>query len=57
MATIPVKVSICAGLDAGMDCASPVDFTYSPPFACTGTIEKVTVELKTAADNQAAASA
>jgi hypothetical protein len=40
-----------------MDSASPVDFTDSPPFACTGTIEKVTVELKTAVDTQAAAGA
>jgi len=57
MATIPVKVSICSGLDVGMDCASPVDFTYAPSFACTGTIEKVTVELKPAVDNQAPATA
>ena len=29
-----------------MDVGSPVDFTYKLPFAFTGTIEKVTVELK-----------
>jgi arylsulfatase len=29
-----------------MDCGSPVDFTYQLPFAFTGKIEKVTIELK-----------
>jgi arylsulfatase A-like enzyme len=32
-------------LDIGMDGGSPVDFTYQLPFAFTGTIEKVTIEL------------
>jgi arylsulfatase len=44
--TIPIKISICEGLDIGMDCGSPVDFSYALPFAFTGTIGKVTVELK-----------
>jgi hypothetical protein len=26
------RMSICAGLNADMDCASPVDFTQTPPF-------------------------
>jgi arylsulfatase len=44
--TVPVKFSICEGLDIGMDGGSPVDFTYRIPFAFTGTIDKVTIELK-----------
>jgi hypothetical protein len=34
------------GVDIGMDIGSPIDFTYKMPFAFTGRIEKVTVELK-----------
>jgi arylsulfatase len=44
--TIPNKMSICEGLDIGMDVGSPVDFTYMPPFAFSGKIEKVTIDLK-----------
>jgi len=44
--TVPNKFSICEGLDIGMDVGSPVDFTYTPPFAFTGKIEKVTIDLK-----------
>ncbi|HEY5751504.1 MAG TPA: sulfatase-like hydrolase/transferase, partial [Chryseolinea sp.] len=44
--TVPVQFSICEGLDVGMDVGSAVDFTYKLPFAYTGTIEKITVELK-----------
>lgn len=44
--TIPVQFSIGEGLDIGMDGGSPVDFTYTLPFAFTGTIDKVTIELK-----------
>ena len=44
--TVPVQFSIGEGLDIGMDSGSPVDFTYTLPFAFTGTIEKVTVELR-----------
>ena len=29
-----------------MDVGSPIDFTYKLPFAFTGRIEQVTVELK-----------
>src|SRR5262249_15079904 len=39
--TIPATISIQEGLDIGMDVGSPVDFTYKPPFAFTGKIEKV----------------
>jgi len=44
--TVPNKFSICEGLDIGMDVGSPVDFTYNPPFAFTGKIERVKVDLK-----------
>jgi arylsulfatase A-like enzyme len=45
--TIPIQLSLGEGLDIGMDVGSAVDFTYKLPFAFTGKIEKVTVELKT----------
>ena len=41
----PVLASAKA-LDIGMDSGSPIDFTYQLPFAFTGKIEKVTIELK-----------
>jgi arylsulfatase len=43
--TIPVQFSLGEGLDVGMDIGSPVDFTYKMPFAFTGRIEKVTIDL------------
>ena len=44
--TIPLQVSLGEGMDVGMDVGSPVDFTYELPFRFTGTIEKVTFDLK-----------
>ena len=44
--TIPIQLSLGEGLDIGMDVGSPIDFTYQLPFAFTGKIEQVTVELK-----------
>lgn len=44
--TVPIQFSLGEGLDIGMDIGSPVDFTYKQPFAFTGKIEKVTVDLK-----------
>jgi arylsulfatase len=44
--TVPLFFSLTEGMDVGMDTGSPVDFTYKPPFAFTGTIEKVTIDLK-----------
>jgi arylsulfatase len=44
--TIPIQLTICEGLDIGMDIGSPIDFTYDLPFAFTGKIEKVTIDLK-----------
>ena len=44
--SIPIQFSLGEGLDVGMDVGSPIDFTYQLPFAFTGKIEKVTIELK-----------
>jgi len=44
--TIPIQFSLGEGLDVGMDVGSAVDFTYKLPFAFTGKVEKVMVELK-----------
>ena len=44
--TIPLQFWLGEGVDVGMDTGSAVDFTYKLPFAFTGKIEKVTVELK-----------
>lgn len=44
--TIPIQISLGEGLDIGMDAGSTVDFTYEPPFAFTGEIEKVTLDLE-----------
>jgi arylsulfatase len=44
--SIPIQFSLGEGLDVGMDVGSPVDFTYQLPFAFTGRIEKVTIDLK-----------
>ena len=44
--TIPLQISLSEGMDIGKDVGSPVDFTYKLPFAFTGTIDKVTVDLK-----------
>jgi len=45
--TIPLHLSGGEGIDIGMDVGSPIDFTYRMPFAFTGKIEQVTVELRT----------
>jgi hypothetical protein len=44
--TVPVQFGLGEGLDIGMDVGSPIDFTYKLPFAFTGKVDKVTVELK-----------
>ena len=43
--TIPIQFSLGEGVDIGLDVGSPIDFTYKLPFAFTGKIEKVTIEL------------
>jgi arylsulfatase A-like enzyme len=58
--TIPITFSLGEGLDVGMDVGSPIDFTYTLPFAFTGKIEKVEIDLKpepTAKEQQSTASA
>jgi hypothetical protein len=44
--TIPLQISLGEGMDIAMDVGSAVDFTYKLPFAFTGTIDKVTIEVK-----------
>ncbi|MBN9299358.1 MAG: arylsulfatase [Filimonas sp.] len=44
--TVPIQFTIAEGVDVGQDVGSPIDFTYKMPFAYTGKIEKVTVDLK-----------
>lgn len=44
--SIPIQFSLGEGLDIGMDVGSPIDFTYTLPFAFTGKIENVTIELR-----------
>ena len=44
--TTPFKYSLFEGQDIGEDTGSPVDFGYRPPFQFTGSLGKVTVELK-----------
>jgi hypothetical protein len=44
--TIPATISIGEGLDIGEDVGSAVDFAYKLPFKFTGTIDKVTFDLK-----------
>ncbi len=39
-------VATSCRLDIGTDLGSAVDFTYKLPFAFTGKIEKVTIDLK-----------
>jgi arylsulfatase A-like enzyme len=43
--TIPIQFSLGEGLDVGMDIGSPADFTYDLPFAFTGTIDHVRIDL------------
>lgn len=44
--TVPVAFSSFDGLDVGIDRGAPVDFTYKLPFAFTGKLDGVTVDLK-----------
>lgn len=53
--TIPITFSLGEGLDIGMDVGSPIDFTYDLPFAFTGKIDKVEIELRPVASTSAAA--
>jgi len=44
--TIPALISLVEGLDVGQDVGSAIDYTYRPPFAFTGRVDKVTFEIK-----------
>lgn len=44
--TVPIQFSLGEGVDVGMDIGSAIDFSYDLPFAFTGKIEQVTIELK-----------
>jgi arylsulfatase A-like enzyme len=43
--SVPIQFAIFEGLDIGMDSGSAVDFTYSLPFAFTGRIAQVEIEI------------
>jgi hypothetical protein len=44
--TVPGQYSAFEGQDIGRDSGMPIDDSYVPPFAFTGTIEKAIVDLK-----------
>jgi arylsulfatase len=44
--TIPFMMSLDETLDIGLDTRTPVDESYTLPFAFTGTIDKVTYNIK-----------
>jgi arylsulfatase len=43
--TIPARYSFSGGLDCGQDCGAPVSEAYAAPFAFTGVLRKVVVDL------------
>ena len=51
----PSSSRLGEGLDVGRDVGSPIDFTYELPFAFTGKIDNVTIELKAGAQRKVAA--
>ncbi len=55
--SVPIQFSLGEGLDIGMDIGSPIDFTYQLPFAFTGKIDHVTIDLKPQASDEAPAKA
>jgi arylsulfatase len=44
--TVPIRISLDEGLDVGEDTGTPVNLSYDVPFKFTGTIHKVTIDLK-----------
>jgi arylsulfatase len=44
--TIPFLMTIDESLDIGLDTRSPVDESYTLPFAFTGTIDKLTYNIR-----------
>ncbi|MGH6910394.1 MAG: sulfatase-like hydrolase/transferase, partial [Phenylobacterium sp.] len=55
--SVPIQFAIFEGLDVGLDTGSAVDFTYQLPFAFTGKIRQVTVEIQPAATQKTPAEA
>ena len=43
--TIPLSMGLAAGVSIGADAGAPVTDEYEPPFAFTGTIEKVVYDV------------
>jgi arylsulfatase len=43
--TIPISLGLAAGVSVGADNGSPVMTDYKPPFAFTGTVKKVLVDV------------
>ena len=43
--TIPLSLGLAAGVSVGADAGSPVMTDYTPPFAFTGTVKKVLVDV------------
>jgi Sulfatase len=43
--TIPLAMGLAAGLSVGLDAGAPVSEDYEPPFAFTGTVEKVVYDV------------
>ena len=43
---VPVRISQEEGLDVGEDTGTPVNLSYDVPFRFTGTLGKVTIDLK-----------
>ena len=44
-ATVPITYGLGGGVVCGADPGSPVTAAYAPPFAFTGSLEEVTVEV------------
>jgi arylsulfatase A-like enzyme len=44
--TVPIRYALDEGLDVGEDTGTPVDLSYDVPFKFTGTLGKVTIDLK-----------
>jgi arylsulfatase len=44
--SVPIRYALDEGLDVGEDTGTPVNLTYDVPFKFTGTIDKVTIDLK-----------
>jgi arylsulfatase A-like enzyme len=43
--TVPIALGLASGVSVGLDAGAPVTDEYAPPFAFTGTIEKVVYDV------------